>query len=174
MELLPEQPANSKILMEYKKNIITAFTLIELTISIVIIAILTTFIIPQYLKSAEKAKAKSAISNLKLIAAAQRNYKLEYNLYYPGDGVTITNLTTINSLLQTNIFDNNWIYSIEGGVIASEDSYSATAQRYAHYSSSPYTNCTYILTVPSASGGGPTQLSENIPEPIPTNTSTCP
>ena len=149
-----------------KKEFKYGFTLLELIICIVIIMVLASFVIPQYLKSVERGKAKEAIANLKLIASGERSYRLEYNKYYPDEGPSQTNLNKINSELRTDIADSdNWDYAIEW-VAAS--SYTATATKKSK-PEAPYANCTYTLTI---STFGIPNATEGIPEPTPN--SYCP
>ena len=55
-----------------------AFTLTELLIVVIIIAILATLALPMLVKTLEKAKIGEAISNLNLIRTGQKIYFLEY------------------------------------------------------------------------------------------------
>ncbi|MCM8795768.1 MAG: prepilin-type N-terminal cleavage/methylation domain-containing protein, partial [Candidatus Omnitrophica bacterium] len=57
------------------------FTLLELVVVIIIIGILATFGISQYIPARERALGKEAIANLKLIAAAERIYRMETGRY---------------------------------------------------------------------------------------------
>ena len=56
-----------------------AFTLTELLITVIIIAILATLALPMLVKTLEKAKIGEAISNLNLIRTGQKIYFLEYS-----------------------------------------------------------------------------------------------
>lgn len=60
-----------------------AFTLTELLIAVVIIAILATLALPMLVKTLEKAKIGEAISNLNLIRTGQKIYFLEYSRFAP-------------------------------------------------------------------------------------------
>jgi len=58
-----------------------AFTLTELLIVVIIIAILATLALPMLVKTLEKAKIGEAISNLNLIRTGQKIYFLEYSSF---------------------------------------------------------------------------------------------
>jgi len=60
-----------------KKVFGSGFTLTELLIVVIIIAVLATLSLPMLLKSIEKAKVGEAISNLNLIRTGQKIYFLE-------------------------------------------------------------------------------------------------
>jgi len=111
------------------------FTLLELVIVIIIIGILATLGITQYGVMKEKILAKEAITNLKLIAAAQKTYRLEKNSYYPSTG-SQSNITAINSNLSLQLNEDNWVYNITGG---------ANFTAYANRKSGAYSSCRYAI-----------------------------
>ncbi|MFA5118065.1 MAG: prepilin-type N-terminal cleavage/methylation domain-containing protein [Candidatus Omnitrophota bacterium] len=57
------------------------FTLIELIIVIIIIGVLATLAVPQYLKSTERAKGAKARHALGIIAQAEKMYRAENDTY---------------------------------------------------------------------------------------------
>ena len=57
------------------------FTLTEVLIVVVIIAILATFSLPMFVKTLEKAKVGEAISNLNLIRTGEKIYFLENRFF---------------------------------------------------------------------------------------------
>ncbi|KPL00836.1 MAG: hypothetical protein AMJ91_03145 [candidate division Zixibacteria bacterium SM23_73_3] len=65
------------------------FTLIELMIVVVIIAILAAMAIPRFMRASVKSKQTEAKLILKQIYTMQRAYRQEKNSYYPGDGSTV-------------------------------------------------------------------------------------
>lgn len=70
------------------------FTLLEVIITIIIIGIVSTFGIAQYIVSWEKALDKEAIANLRLILAAERIYRMEtppYDKYCAATGTAKVN-----------------------------------------------------------------------------------
>lgn len=65
------------------------FTLIELMIVVVIIAILAAMAIPRFMRASVRSKQTEARLILKQIYTMQRVYRQEKDTYYPGDGSTI-------------------------------------------------------------------------------------
>ena len=55
------------------------FTMLEILIVIIIIAILATFAIPQYLKASQRAIASEAVTSIGAIRGALARYYQEYN-----------------------------------------------------------------------------------------------
>lgn len=105
------------------------FTLFEMLVVVIIVAILAALGLPQFTKTKEHALGREAIANLKLIAAAQRLYLMETTSYYPVTPGTDNNLTTINSNLRLSIptsSSKNWNYSITD---TSAPAFDATATR---------------------------------------------
>lgn len=65
------------------------FTLLELTIVVIIIGILAAIAIPSFMGCSAKAKQSEAQLILKQIYAMQLAYRQEKDTYYPSDGSTI-------------------------------------------------------------------------------------
>jgi len=65
------------------------FTLIELMIVVVIIAVLAAMAIPRFMRTSVKTKQIEAKLILKQIYTMQRAYRQEKDTYYPGDGSTV-------------------------------------------------------------------------------------
>jgi prepilin-type N-terminal cleavage/methylation domain-containing protein len=90
-----------------------AFTLMEMLVVIVIIGILGTMSIVHFRASQENALDKEAYSNLKLIGAAEKIYRLEAGQY-----VTASNETAINNVLRLMLPTNaakKWSYNVTAG-----------------------------------------------------------
>jgi len=94
------------------------FTLVELIIVILIVGILAALALPQFSKTKEHAIGKEAIANLKLIAAAEKIYRMEVNAYYPipaGEVSGSTAITNINNYLRLSMpsgATKNWDYAV--------------------------------------------------------------
>jgi prepilin-type N-terminal cleavage/methylation domain-containing protein len=91
-----------------------AFSLLEVMITVIIIGILATLATVQYGTYKESAFDKEAQTNLRLIIAAQRIYRMEAAAYYPPASGTVTDIPTINrdlKLYLSNASNRNWNYS---------------------------------------------------------------
>lgn len=126
----------------------SAFTLLELIIVIVIIGILATFAMPQFIVTKERALDKEAIANLKLIAAAERIYRMENGRYYPSPAATESDAGNINTNLKLFLTETNWDYSITTTGDPA-DTFTATAARNG---TGGYLDCQYTLTHNDADG----------------------
>lgn len=102
------------------------FTLLELIMVIVVIGILASIAVPNYFKAKNRAIGKEAISNLKLIAAAERIYKMENNAYATCTCTNPSNCAAAsgcNYILKLILNTTNWRYTVTG----SASSVNATA-----------------------------------------------
>lgn len=88
-----------------------AFSLVELIVVVIIIGILASIAMPNYLHTQERALDNEAKANLKLIQAAEKIYRMEEGFYYPFSGTADT--TQINTDLKLSIpGSSKWSYSI--------------------------------------------------------------
>lgn len=110
---------------------------------VAIIITLASIAIPNYGKSKRRATQKEALVNIKLIAAAERIYRLESGDYYDCNCTTASNCATsvtgCNSLLRLMLNTENWGYNVTTGGAAG----SKTADISATAKSG---NCTYSLS----------------------------
>ena len=120
------------------------FTLVELLVVIIIIGILAAVALPQFGKTKERAIGKEAIANLKLIAAAEKIYRMETSAYYPSTG-SESSVANINTNLKLSLTEANWDYSITG------DASTFTAYAYRN-GSGGYLDCQYTITHDDADG----------------------
>lgn len=84
------------------------FTLIELIIVIVIIAIIVGFAVPGYQSAMNKAKEREGILQMEALIGGQKIYKAKYDRYWyvrddTNGGTSTGSLTLINQILGTNV-----------------------------------------------------------------------
>ena|SRR3989338_5954548 len=101
------------------------FTLLELLIVVIVIGILATIAIPQFLTSVERSRVAKAKSALGMIAQAEKMYRAEHDVYI-ADPSPFANLTTYVEMDQIAT-DDDWDYTIA----ADTDTFTATATKKA-------------------------------------------
>lgn len=89
------------------------FTLIELILVVSIVITLALIAIPSYRKSKAKALSKEAIVSLKLLAAAERVYRMDNDSY-----ATCADASACNPLLKLMLKETNWQYAVTGDTSA--------------------------------------------------------
>jgi len=108
----------------------------ELMVVVTIVGVVAAFGIPNYQRSLNISVAKDAISNLKLIAAAQQLYLARNGVYYPVAAQSPANVFNINTNLHLNIL-------AQQGIV-----YTCTAG-LAPQCSAATTGWTYSVTLPT-------------------------
>ena len=89
------------------------FTLMELMIVVVIISVLVALAVPNYVATREKALDREALSTLRLIKVANKQYFSKFEGYYPFSG-TSGSLAAINSNLSLALNGTNWVFNMSG------------------------------------------------------------
>ena len=79
------------------------FTLIEIVLVVVLVGVLAAFAISNYVAIKEKTLNRQAKAILLLIRAAEKNYRMEYNNYYPYPAATETTMSVINRDLKLSL-----------------------------------------------------------------------
>ncbi len=106
------------------------FTLIELIVVVIVIGILATFAVPQYLKATTRARVAKAKNALALIVRAEKMYRTKYDAYKPvTDNASLATATTSLGVLSdvglTKLTtDTDWAYTVTSGDAAT---FTATA-----------------------------------------------
>lgn len=121
------------------KNKFWGFTILELCIVVVIIGILATLGLASFSGSREQSMEKEALSNLKLIASAEKFYRLEHMkpfmvTYIAYIACADTAAVNTNLGLQIPSNDLNWRYKVIVSV-SYPITFSAKAQRTSGFAS---------------------------------------
>lgn len=105
------------------------FTLIELIVVVIVIGILATVAVPQYLKATERAKGGKARHALGLIAQGEKMYRADKDTYIgvaDGQYNSSTTLGNYTELADVDT-DRDWDYVTSGAVTT----FTVTATRRA-------------------------------------------
>ncbi len=102
-----------------------AMTLVELIITVIIVGLLSTFAMPAYVRAKQRAVDKEARSQLQLIQAAEKIYRLEAGSY-----VDCANNADCNAVLRLDLPPGitnrgNWNYSVADATTTAFDAEAA-------------------------------------------------
>ena len=93
------------------------FTLLEIVIIIVIISLLSTIALPNYMRSREILYDNQAKADLKIVVTAQQGYKIDMNTYFtPSTSVSPDAIIEINNALGLSLpfgESRKWNYTID-------------------------------------------------------------
>jgi prepilin-type N-terminal cleavage/methylation domain-containing protein len=122
------------------------FTLLEFLIVVVVIAVLATLAVPQYIKAVERSKQGKARHALALIAQAEKMYRGDNDIYINvNDGSFNSDLGDYTELAEVDS-DIDWDYAVGG---ATNTGFTVTATRV----DGPNSTETVTLTQDGAWGG---------------------
>jgi len=123
-----------------KTNNQEAMTLMELLVVVIIIGVLASIIVPNYVRARERAMDKQGNLTVSAIMTGEKNYRLKHGSYYrcvpPGSAFTY-DIGAINSNLSLSLDETEW------------DCYV-----YTYAPSWPSTMCTNFLAYCSRNHGG--------------------
>lgn len=83
------------------------YTLAEVIVVVIIVAILASIALPIYRRTVIKARDKEAQAMLRLIREAEKIYRLEFYTYYRCD-----NTDDCNTILRLNLPGEYWDYNV--------------------------------------------------------------
>ncbi len=129
--------------MKSKYKQLSAFTLTEMMVVVLIISVMAAFAVPNYTRTVERAHSKDAATELTTIWAANQVYKAQNGKYWPTTGqrppvAGDPDITQINTNLHLSIVANGMTYLCGGD--AAGANFTCTASR-------TYQSTTYTLTV---------------------------
>lgn len=114
----------------------------ELMIVIVILGVLASFAIPNYIRTRQQALVKEAVASLRLMAAAEEIYRMENNTY--AACTTGTALCNTNLRLRLPTL-GNWAYTVNG---VTATTFTARATKLQN----PEVGCQYTLNQSGTTG----------------------
>ena len=127
-----------------------AFTLIEVMVTMIIIAVMAGLALPRYLKSVERSHESEAMMQLESIYAANYLYYSRTRSFWPPDDGH--GLNDINSELALAIVGNGMTYNCNGDA----SSFTCTATRNPPAAS-------FIIRIKEVNAGGGTELDATNP-----------
>jgi len=120
------------------------FTLMEVMVTLIIVAIVTAIAMPMYNKTVDEMHKKEAKTVLGTIRSAELIYKIDHNNYTNATFGSNTAGNDSRSTLNVDIYDNvDWEYGVTGATGVSVDARAtATARRRRGPHANEYVNVT--------------------------------
>ena len=100
------------------------FTLTEVLIALVIVAVLAALAIPAYRNTMEQARSNEAITNLNVVHMAEKIRRLNTGSYAAG-----ADIATLNATLSTDMASTFFTGAVTIAGVSPNDSYTATMTR---------------------------------------------
>ncbi len=122
-----------------------AFTLMELMLTVIIIAILVSIAVPNYINTVERARAREARATLASMHAAEQSYAAERRQFIALTGDSEWNAVGLEN--PNNNASGSWDYTLTTG--GGGSTFNATASRR----SGPYSTDTLTLDDTGAEAG---------------------
>ena len=107
---------------------ISGFTLAEVLITVVVLAVLAGLAMPNYFRTVEQSRTNEAVANLNIIRMGERIYKLNNGRYWPNPDATNGTLSDINTNLNIDL-DTKFYTTITVTTSGSGTAFSAVATR---------------------------------------------
>ena len=103
-----------------------AYTLVEVMVVLIVVAVLTAFCVPSFQRALEQSRANVATANLRAIWAAQRLHWLEHRTYAGNLGdLQAMKLLDLESTSSSRRYD----YYIDTGQPPTDETFTAVADR---------------------------------------------
>ena len=106
----------------------SGFTLTEVLITIVVLAVLAGLAMPNYFLTVEKSRSNEAVANLNVIRMGERIYKLNNGRYWPNPDSADSTLADINTNLNVDL-DTRYYNTITVTTTGTGTAYTAVAAR---------------------------------------------
>ncbi len=68
-------------MIQHRKPSNAGYSLVEVTIAVIVLGVLSTFAVPRYMKTVERAKASEAFAYLAEVSSAQARYNAQHGEY---------------------------------------------------------------------------------------------
>ena len=104
-----------------KKGLQAGFTLVEILVALIILAVITAFVVPDVINRADDADAPRLLADVMDLGTGVELFKLDLKTQYPTDLEDLVNAITVtdSSIITDAVFGNNDVNKWEGPYIKS-------------------------------------------------------